>query len=236
MENQYFKVGSVQSPINDDPGLLELQAVKDLDPALWHLLYFYYQSIHRHLGDRWNNEVNELGLQHLEDGVIAQVIPYDPLPVSQESGYVFPLMAAYRSEEEYLDKTFSFYQIRAKVDLLYILPPISSPDQSQRLKPFLTQIARTIVDRTSQGFDTQIENGKQWWTDSGIQAIGCVKSNYVNISDTNMIFPALLMELYIEERQEPDLRNYDELQGIDGYIQLDGYQEPLDLIHIQVSE
>lgn len=226
-ENRYFKVGNVLSPLQTSTGNT---ALKDLDPGLWNILRFYYYTATVHATSRWNEEIAAVGLSDYLNKVIAQVIPYDPLPLSTESQYKFPLLVGYRTKEEYDWKSIVHYQIKSEVDILYILPPLSSPTQLKALTPFLTHVARIFVDRTTQGSDEQVNNQKQYWQDAGIQTIGCKRTRYGNIpGDTNIFFPTIQMTLNLEERHtypsEPGF-NFEELTRLDFDLDLrDGYED-----------
>lgn len=232
MENGYFKISTIQFPLTSSTSNTVL---RDLDPALWHILRFYAGILQLHLQPRWNGILSSLGMEEYDDKVIHQVIPYDPLPFSTESQYKFPLLAIYRKSEQYNWKSIVHYQIKAEFDLLYILPPVSSPTQLKVIQPFLSGAAKVFLDRTVHGCDFNLQSQQTYWQDAGIQSISFANSEYGNIpgSGSNIYFPTLHSTVLVEERHnftdEPGF-NFQALDSIsldldlrDGYV--DGYAD-----------
>lgn len=232
MENQYFKINKQVFPLTTSTSNTVL---RDADPGLWHILRFYVGVLKLHLQPRFNAILSSLNLDQYENKVVAQAIPYDPLPFSTESQYKFPLLAVYRRNESYDWKSISHYQIKSNLDLLYVLPPLSSPTQLKAVQPFLSAAAKVFLDRTMHGSDQNLENQKHYWQDAGIQSIHFASSEYGTIpgSDSKIVFPTLHSTIQLEERHlftsEPGF-NFEELVSIslsldlrDGYE--DGYQD-----------
>lgn len=236
-ENAYFQVADTLSPVTSS---LANTALKDVDPVLYNILRYFAGIIAIHVGPRFDAEVTAMGRPELVGNVIAQAVGYDPLPIATEDQYKFPLLCAYRKSETYDLKTNTWYSIKSEIEVLYVLPPISS-DQGKRLNPLLTQIARVLVDRTMQGFDQSFNAGQQVWRDSGLDQIGMQNTDYgkfpglKNNEKSNIWFPGISCTIQCQERRMPEGINFSKLAGFDGYVEAydkvsDGYIFEVDVI------
>jgi len=174
-----------------------------------------------HMGARWNAEVTAIGRTDLVGLTVAEKVPFDPVPYLQENQYKFPLLAVYRKSETYTWHTVNRYRIYSKVNIVWIMPPMTT-GQMERMAPFRSHVARTLVDRTANGFDTNYNSAQQVWTLAGLDKIGIKSNSFGNIpTDTNLIFPTIMMECELVERQmsptEPG-HNLITYNGGDGYI------------------
>lgn len=214
-EDGYFSVAAVNSPLTASTAN---SLLRDADPAIFFLLDFYAGVIGLHLGARWNAEVTLAGRPDLVGLSVADKVPFDPVPYFQENQYKFPLLAAFRKNETYEWKTASFYHITSTLNVLWVLPPVTA-GQAERMNPFRAHVARTLVDRSSFGYDTNYNAGELVWREAGIEKIVMKGSQYGNIPDVNsdLYLPTVLMEVEMTERRmntSNDL-NFEPLTGVE---------------------
>lgn len=218
LEDGYFKVGGASSPLTASTSN---SLLKDADPVIYYMLQFYAGVLSLHMGARWNAEVAAAGRTDLANHTVIHKLPYDPIPYLQENQYKFPLLACYRKSESYAELTSTWYNITSKLNIMWIMPPMSA-GQMERLAPFRAHVARTIVDRTEQGLDTNYNSGQNVWAASGLSKIRIVNCSYGNIpTDTNSYYPTILLECEMIERRMPATEpgsNFELLTGWDGYV------------------
>ena len=218
LEDGYFKAGGTLSPLASS---LSNSLLKDADPVIYYLLQYYAGVINLHMGARWNAEAAAAGRSDLANLTTGHKVPFDPIPYLQENQFKFPLLAAYRKNERYEWFTTTWYRITSTVEILWIMPPMST-GQMERMSAFRAHVARTLVDRTAMGFDTNFNSGEQVWHEAGLDKIGIKAANFGNIpTDTGLVFPTILLECELVERRMPAPEpgsNYVNLTGIDGYI------------------
>ncbi len=210
-ENRYFRVGGVTSPLSSSfSGSLP---VFDLDPAIHQLITFLPAVINLHCGSRWNEEVAKCGLSSLSGSIVAQALPYNPMPISTENAWRFPLFAAYPTESSYEWTTVSKYSVIRDVEVVYLLPPLQS-EQLERLHPFLSHIERTLVDRIAEGTDEDYNSGELVWKSAGIskiESLGAMVDKLPAVTEgprSNIFFPMLCLKLRVTE-----LRNTAEIES-----------------------
>lgn len=210
-ENEYFQIGNVASPVT---GSSANPTLNDLDPALNAVLTFFPTVIEEHLGSRWDDEVTRLGLDSLSGSIVAQALPYDPLPLAKENAWQFPLFAVYPTRSTYEQTTQAWYHIRREMDVLYMMPPLRS-EQGERLYPFITQIERVLVDRTNEGFD-DASGGFQHWKACGIERITIKDGTYGKVPrmDSEEFFPTLQVRIEVVERRNPFVGNFEAFAGV----------------------
>ncbi len=214
----YFKAGGTLSPL---PSSLSNSLLKDADPVIYYLLNYYSNVISLHMGARWNAEATAAGRSDLSNLTTGHKVPFDPIPYLQENQFKFPLLAAYRKNEKYEWFTTTWYRITSTVNIIWVMPPMST-GQMERMSAFRAHVARTLVDRTAMGLDSNYNSGEQVWAEAGLDKIGIKSTTFGNIpTDTGLVFPTILLECELVERRMPTPEpgyNYVDLTGIDGYI------------------
>lgn len=233
LEDGYFGYSSIVSPITSS---LANSSLKDLDPALYYAIDYFTNIIKKHAGSRWDAE-SALVRTDLVGKIVNQTLPYDPLPFPQQNQFRFPLLAVYRTEEDYEWKVISKDHITCVFDVLYILPPLEV-EAAERLYPFLSFIGKALLERTKQGFDTNINSGEQYWHESGIEEIGFIGSTYGKapvVLNSNIQFPLISMQLKVVERLTPQLQNYQSFAGSDMNIEVANIAPTLDLVDIEIN-
>ena len=225
MENAYFKYANTISPLTISGTNTALQ---DLDAVLFNMTQFYIGVIGLHCMSRWNIEINKIGRTDLTNKIVNEVVPYDPLPFATDNQFRFPLLAVYRTNEEYEYRTAIKDHIVSHFNLLYILPPLAS-DQAESLYPFLTHINRVLVNRTKEGSDSAFNSQEQVWVEAGLEQIGIERCEYGKIPTlkSNMYLPTISLTIKCQEILDPSLvkdLNFEELEGTDIKIKI----HPLD--------
>lgn len=222
LEDGYFTVGGVSSPLEASTAN---SLLKDADPVLYHLLDYYQGVISLHMGARWNAEVTLAGREDLIDLAVAETVPFDPAPYMQENQYKLPLLAVFRENETYEWKTTSWYHVTSKLNILWIMPPLSA-GQAERMNAFRSHVAKTMLDRTLMGFDTNYNSGEQPWVEAGLESIGIKSTNYGSFPDphTDLFLPTIWMEATLVERRMPDKDprgNFGPLEGVETSYSVD---------------
>lgn len=216
MEDGYFKIGNVLSPLSASSTNSLLQ---DVDPAVFYLLDFFAKVLKQHMGARFDQCAAAVGRSDLIGQVVANSIPFDPSPFLQDTQYDFPLLCIFRQSSKYEHKTQSHYAIRSKLALLYILPPFSA-GQFETMHLFRVAAQKVLHDRGMQGFDDNVNNGASFAAAGGMQDFEMNGDNFGNFPDpkSEMYMPTLMIDLGFAERSEQDIRNFSPLAGIDNSI------------------
>lgn len=202
MENRFFSVGGTVSPLSSSVGGSSI--LKDADPVLSTFLDFFPAVIRTHAQTRWNDEVIACGRSDLSGSMVAQVLPYDPLPLAAENAWQFPLLAIYPTESEYLQRSVTWFEIKRSFQLLYILPPLAA-EQLEVIYPFLSHVERTLQDRIMEGEDQDYNGGQLVWRDCGLEQIRTVRGTFGKVpnSNSNLNMHCFSMDLEVTERRNP---------------------------------
>lgn len=221
--NKYFKVGSVVSPTTSSLSNLPLD---DLDPIIYGLQRYLYNVLDLHLGDRLSAERVAQGLS---DGYVNQILSYNPLPFKGMNEYKFPLMAIYRTEDEFENTTLAKYSVKSNIEILFLFEPWDT-NQYERLHPFLRGISNIFVNRLKNSYDINYNDGEEVLKDTGIEEVRIINTSYnkfAGINGNNEIhFPGLLLTIEVKEIESDYSGNsVDTLEGIDtGYDTDDDYE------------
>lgn len=216
-EDGYWSYSNIQAPLRAYTGETTL---KDLDPVLDAMIDFYKKVIYQAAGARWDTECADVR-PDLVGHIVWQTLPYDALPLAKENQFRFPLLMVYPVEETFEDTTFTYDHIRGKFDVVYVMPPLEV-EAAERLLPFLRFIVKALVSRTREGFDSNIDLGKTFWTDCRLEEISFISSSYGKAAltaDANMFFPTVQMRVEVVERSMLVEDNYPFLEGIDLVIE-----------------
>jgi hypothetical protein len=227
MENGYFQVANVLSPLTSST---TNSLLYDADPCLYRIIQYFSGVLILHMQSRWNAEVVKSGRSDLIDKMVNEVIPYDPLPLATDTQFRFPLLSAYRTSESYEWKTIAWYHVTSEMNILYILPPLTS-DQTEGLYPFLTHAARTLVDRTEETLDSNFNSGELVWQEAGLEEIKITSCTYGKIPglknglNSNIYFPTVSLTLQCIEKRMPVAANFELFNGMDARVKVheDGY-------------
>ena len=173
----YFQSGSVVYPLPTATGNTALQ---DIDPVLYRMIEFYKGVLPLHLGAYWNQCVTQVGradLLNIDWLNVGQAIHYAMPLLKSQAQYRFPLLSVFRDTERYQHLSIPKYETNANIQVIFALPPWAI-EQLDVMDPFLKAVSNIILDRTFVGYDTNFNNGEPVWTESGLELIRIVKSQY----------------------------------------------------------
>jgi len=212
-----FKIGEFVSPI---VAATTNPLLQDADPALNTLSAFYRAVLVSHLGARFDAEVAKSGLTGKVGTIAANFVPYNPVPYLTQTQLQFPLLALFVTGETIHDVTSNVYQSKGEWTLQWILPHLTAA-QCEQLHPILRAVAKVIVAKTCQGYDTEYLTGTQILALAGIGEIelGKVTFGTMNPPTTNLFFPTVEIELIVTENKNetPGLLDF---EGVDGNIKV----------------
>lgn len=249
MENRFFKVGNVVSPVT---GSISTTPLADLAPYRSMLLDFLPFIITTHLGSRWTAEINALGLNGSVPGepnfsnIVGQVLPYNPFPTAKQTDVRFPLLSVFQTNSV-PDKTKSaWFTIQRMVDVVYMFPSFTAY-QKERLNPFLDHIERVVVDRLLDSKDDAYNSGQDVLALAGIERLRVINVEndvFKGSPTTDEYFQCITFHLQIDERRMPYTAQFENFSGVDVHIDIpsgsaDGGQVSspyLDLIEVQTGD
>jgi hypothetical protein len=215
LENGYFKVGGVVSPITSSTTNSTLQ---DLDPVAFGLLDYFKGVITLHCGPRWVAECAAIApLSGLP--VVANMSALDPLKFRLSTDFQFPLLAMYPVSEGYTERTFSWTRTTTVYKIQWILPTLTA-GQAERLVPFLRHTARALNNRTEDGFDQNYNSGALVMKIAGLDKVKFLSAQYGSIPDldSDNYFPTVEMQLEVVERSDLAPGNFQTFAGVDNTI------------------
>ncbi len=225
-----FQVGGVTYPLTTTSGN---DLLVDADPLIYNYLQFCKSIIRTYCGARFAQDATKANLIDVNGTLITspvmQVVPYSPADYLQEVQFKFPLLSLDRISETYADKTAQWYEVSCKMQMLYILPPLTAAQQYQ-LSYFRKNVRDILLDRIQLGYDPHYNNNELVFKTAGIDQISMVKGDYIPIetvlkSGVKTFFPTLMITFDVKERKNQILHSFPDLTGIDGYVQIsDGYQ------------
>lgn len=208
-----FQRGGVQYPLVASPFV---PALERIDPPLKAALAYWKAMLEKHAGAYFDALVASVGLSDLVGKIVAEFIGENPLPYLTNTQYKLPLLAAFRTEEEFVPQTVAWYKSAGQWTLLYILPPLTAA-QSHAMRHVLKAVSAILNDRTEQGYDPDYSNGDIVWEAAGISEIGAVTAKYGDVPglETNIRFPTLEMTFKVDEieRKNPSLDTFERLDG-----------------------
>lgn len=216
-----FLLGGFSSPVTASTTNTLLQ---DADPALYWFTQWCAATVQQHVGSRWDAECAAIGLTSLSGNIVKATLPYDPVPMFQFAQYAFPLLAIYRTESDFSDRTAVWIHRVGTFDLDYILPPLS-PAQYERIYPVLSAIEAILYDRINQDFDPNVLSGQKLKDLMATEYIKLLHSrpsrDWLKTNPAQgqgasspVLFPTLHMRFEIAERKMPD--TYEAMAGVDG--------------------
>jgi len=200
-EQQYFKVGSFVSPLPTSTGNTLLQ---DADPALYQVTQFLQAVIQTHLGPRFDEEMSNAGYSQFVGKASSTTVPFNPLPFLTENQLVPPLLAVWREDETYLQRTAFWWSYEESWKLLWVLPPLRAP-QFLALASFLTAAARVITNRLKLGYDPSYLGAAMLIELAGLEYIVAKKPSYGPLQKvgTDLFFPTLGLDIEVHEIEVP---------------------------------
>src|SRR5882672_3272224 len=200
-----FKVGGTTYPLTASTSN---SALLDSDPSIFYTLDYFGAMLVQHMGARFMAEVVKTGLKGTDGKAITSVVGsklgYDPGPYLTQSQVKFPLLAAYRDNAVFSEKSVTHERDTTVVQVLYVLPPLS-PGQAERLTPLLHSVNNILFERTEVGADPSYTPpggtlGARVWLRSGMDMVGFTSARYTGFSEgSDLYFPAWQATLSIAE-------------------------------------
>lgn len=238
-----FQRGGVASPLTaaTTNALLE-----DADRPLYEALSFANDILVRHLEDRFQAELTSAGVSiaNNPDGyVVGSSLPFDPTLYPLESQLTFPLLAVWRSEERYDEQTVHWKRTRSTWVIDYLLPPLGVLEAA-KIAPMVKHVARVLKWGFERGLD---ETGDSKWHDGcDVDSVRVVSCKFGPMELRNSATPGLIDQVYqgltmtleVDERDQPVAGDYDQLETLDGYVDLttEGLDELTGFVGIQAVD
>lgn len=190
--------------------------LRDADPTVYFALEFFAAVIERAIGDRLVTAAAEASVPRVTQAV-AYKVPMDPGPYLTEQQFKFPLLAVYRKNETYRERTAVFQQDIAELEVAYVLPPLNGA-QTERIGPVLRAVAAALFTATEQGFDSDYESGALVWGSdyANVEEIGFTRGEYGSFPTLkDLAFPAWVGTLRVKERTFAVDSQFDTFAGLD---------------------
>lgn len=229
LEYGTFKHGGVTFPLGAGSDLL-----KDADPALYGLLDFFVAMLDRHIGTRFASVAVAAALKDQAGNVVASpvagTLPYEPAPFLTGYQLQFPVLAAYRTEDDLsLEKTVQLStRSTSRMQVDYILPPMDAA-QAEAMWPFLKAVVSVLHNRLEQGFDPSYtppfdgaSAGDSIWQYTGIEETKMLRARYGAYQPTDgLFFPSVSIELAITELVGTPTDGFDDMTDVLTHLDLD---------------
>lgn len=193
--------------------------LRDADPTVYFALEFFAAVIERAIGDRLVAAATEASVPRVVQAV-AYKVPMDPGPYLTEQQFKFPLLAVYRKNETYRERTAVFQQDIAELEVAYVLPPLNGA-QTERIGPVLRAVAAALFTATEQGFDSDYESSALVWGEdyANVEEIGFTRGEYGSFPTLkDLAFPAWVGTLRVKERTFAVTSQFDEFDGLDASV------------------
>lgn len=212
-----FKIGNTQYPLTASTSN---SLLKDADVPLYYLLDFFGNELNFYAGDRWTAEMARAKLTMPK--IVGMKFPNNPFPYLQDTGIKFPLLAVYRVEGKFTEKSISFARTTSNIEIAWVLPPLSM-SQMEIAGPFLNSVKDILYNRSEYGFDPNYQHSFNYGEAAGFDWIQMTDYTRMMIphTTTNLPMEALVMKLSMRERDNKGIDNqFETLTGIDTEMDL----------------
>jgi hypothetical protein len=175
-----FRFGAVNYPL---PSSTANTLARDADPAIYWATQFFASVLRTYVGARIIAQATAAGAA-IPDAVVT-TWNVDPGPYLLDNiRRRFPLLALYRKDSQFNERTAVWEHEMARWECAYVLPPLNW-DQAEKLVPILTAVARVLGHATRQGWDPAFMSGAKVWTPAfaGIETIGVTSGRYGRYTD-----------------------------------------------------
>lgn len=232
LEEAEFKIGGSTVPLT----LTGHTLLEDCDPVIFNCLDFFAFVLDQYFLTRLSAEFTSAGVKidavtNPITSVVAEKISYDPTPFLQENQYKLPLLAMYRTNEDYSEHTREYFKADSEIKILYALPPLNAA-QYNRINPILVRMARAIMDRVEKGWDPNYNDGETVFATADLMQFVVKSTSFGSIQkvNSNMFYPAFEMVMTVSDRRERIAGAYDDLAGIDTTLQVSENDTVIDFI------
>lgn len=214
-----FKVGNTQYPLD---GYTTNSLLKDVDKPVYYLLDYFATSLNTYAGTRWTAEMARAKLSTQMPNIVGMKFPNNPFPYLQDTGIKFPLLAIYRTDGKYNEKTISFSRTQTNLEIVWVLPPLTM-SQMEIAGPFLEVVEKILFNRSEVPADPNYQSNFNWGEATGFDWIQMTDYTRMMIphTTTNLPMEAVVMKLAMRERDNFNITGqFETLTGVDTEIDL----------------
>lgn len=218
-----FRAGGVDYPLS---AALTNTALRDADPAIYYLLEYFSAVLSTHMGARLIAEAAACNHEKITK-VVGTQLPMNAEPFLLEEQLEFPVLSASREGSKWRYAGQRKIQIHT-ITVTYVLPPMERV-QAERLTPFLKAVSAILDNRTEQGFDPAYTPSGAAAATPGPWGVGFAGFSEIGISEVkyggfipqaDIFFPAVVMTITAEERQEANIEELALVAGVDASVDL----------------
>lgn len=203
----------------------------DADKPIYYLLDFFASELNTYAGARWTAEMTRAGLVSTMPNIVGLKFPNNPFPYLQDTAIKFPLLAIYRVDGVFLEKSISFEREASNLEIAWVLPPLTM-SQMEIVGPFLNVVKEIMQNRSEYGFDPNYNNGFNYGQAAGYDWLQMGEYHRMMIphTKTNLPMEANVMALKMRERDNPVTGQFPTLDLVSTEMDLvppaDGYVFP----------
>lgn len=223
-----FAIGQTIYPLSPSTSNSLLQ---DADQPIYWLLQFFASELQSYLGARWTAEMARAGLSNVMPNIVGMKFPNNPFPYLQDVGVKFPVLAIYRVEGVFLEKTISFEREQSNLEIAWVLPPLTM-SQMEIVGPFLKSIMDVIQDRSDIAADPNFLDGYNWGDAAGFDWLQMGEYHRMMIphTKTNLPMESIVFQMKMRMRNMPVTAQFPLVNVVTTEIDLiapaDGYVFP----------
>lgn len=201
----HFQWGGVTFPMGTSLANPSRPLLRDADPALYWALQYWQAMIIQYMGARLIAEVGFMTGLPIASAVL-DTAHFDPTPyLLDHPEFKFPLLAAYRVEDTFGQRTVTWENTTSQWEVTYVLPRLHWAG-ARRFIPFLHAVTVCLDNRTTQGFDASYLNGAQVWGAgyANLESIGFTSARYGRFDDADGVaYYSVSMRATVKERVMP---------------------------------
>lgn len=214
-----FKIGNTQYPLSASTAN---SLLKDVDKPVYYLLDYFASELNTYAGARWTAEMARAKLSTQMPNIVGMKFPNNPFPYLQDTGIKFPLLAIYRTDGKFTEKTISFSRTQSNLEIVWVLPPLTM-SQMEIAGPFLEVVEKILSNRSEVSADPNYQSNLNWGDATGFDWIQMTDYTRMMIphTTTNLPMEAVVMKLAMRERDNFNITGqFETLTGVDTEIDL----------------
>ena len=221
-----FAIGNTVYPLSASPSNSLLQ---DADKPIYWLLDYFASQLNTYAGARWTAEMSKAGLTL--PSIVGMKFPNNPFPYLQDTGAKFPILAIYRVDGVFLEKTIAYEREQSNLEIAWVLPPLTM-SQMEMAGPFLNVVKEIMQDRSETSSDPNYMDGYNWGQAAGFDwlQMGEYHRMMIRHTKTNLPMESVVLQLKMRERNMPVPEAFAPLEEVSTEIDLlvgnDGYVTP----------
>lgn len=215
--------GAVHYPL---PAATTNTLLRDADPTIYFLLHYFTWCINHYVGSRLVAQAQLAEFPEI-DSAVRSTSSLNPAPYLAESGFQFPLLALYRTQSVFTERTMVRRQDASTLVLAYVLPPLTA-SQAEQLVPILNAV-KGLLDRVAiSGRDDAYTPpdgaaGESIFSPdyAGLTQVMCSQASFGAFGGTgDLHFPAITMTVNAIESASVDLSGLPPFTGATANIAL----------------